>query len=74
MTRIVCFGELMLRLSPPGAERFFQSPALRTWFGGSEANVAVGLAHLGTPASYVTRRDAGRTAREWGPRDAGSLI
>lgn len=55
MTRIVCFGELMLRLSPPGAERFFQSPALRTWFGGSEANVAVGLAHLGTPASYVTR-------------------
>lgn len=55
MTKVVCFGELMLRLSPPGAERFFQSPALRTWFGGSEANVAVGLVHLGTPASYVTR-------------------
>lgn len=58
MTRIVCFGELMLRLSPPGAERFFQSPALRTWFGGSEANVAVGLVHLGTPASYITRLPA----------------
>lgn len=55
MTWIVCFGELMLRLSPPGAERLFQSPGLRTWFGGSEANVAVGLVHLGTPASYVTR-------------------
>ncbi|HUQ45246.1 MAG TPA: PfkB family carbohydrate kinase [Gemmatimonadaceae bacterium] len=58
MTRIVCFGELMLRLSPPGAERFFQSPALRAWFGGSEANVAVGLVHLGTPASYITRLPA----------------
>ncbi|MDQ6635494.1 MAG: sugar kinase [Gemmatimonadota bacterium] len=45
----------MLRLSPPGDERFFQTPSLRTWFGGSEANVAVGLAHLGTPAAYVTR-------------------
>lgn len=58
MKRIVCFGELMLRLSPPGDERFFQSPSLRTWFGGSEANVAVGLAHLGTPASYITRLPA----------------
>ena len=58
MKRVVCFGELMLRLSPPGDERFFQSPALRTWFGGSEANVAVGLAHLGTPAAYITRLPA----------------
>jgi 2-dehydro-3-deoxygluconokinase len=58
VTRVICFGELMLRLSPPGDERFFQSPSLRTWFGGSEANVAVGLAHLGTPASYVTRLPA----------------
>ncbi|MFL5608354.1 MAG: sugar kinase [Gemmatimonadaceae bacterium] len=58
MKPIVCFGELMLRLSPPGDERFFQSPTVRTWFGGSEANVAVGLAHLGTPASYITRLPA----------------
>jgi 2-dehydro-3-deoxygluconokinase len=55
MTQVVCFGELMLRLSPPGDERFFQSPTLRTWFGGSEANVAVGLAHLGTRSGYITR-------------------
>ena len=55
MTRVVCFGELMLRLSPPGRERLFQTPALRTWFGGSEANVAVGLVHLGTSSRYITR-------------------
>lgn len=55
MTRVVTFGEIMLRLSPPGQERFFQSPSLRTWFGGSEVNVAVGLAHLGTASVFVTR-------------------
>jgi Sugar kinases, ribokinase family len=55
MKRILCFGEMLLRLSPPGEERFFQSPSFRTWFGGSELNVAVGLAHLGTPSAYITR-------------------
>jgi len=53
--RAVTFGELMLRLSPPGHERLFQSPELRTGFGGCEANVAVGLAHLGVRADYITR-------------------
>ena len=53
--RAVTFGELMLRLSPPGPEQLFQSPELRTGFGGCEANVAVGLAHLGVRAEYVTR-------------------
>lgn len=43
-----------MRLSPPGAERFLQSPNFRTWFGGSEANVALGLAHLGRKSSFVT--------------------
>jgi 2-dehydro-3-deoxygluconokinase len=53
--RVVNFGELMLRLSPPGQERLLQSPQLRTWFGGSEANVAVSLAHFGRRSDYVTR-------------------
>jgi 2-dehydro-3-deoxygluconokinase len=53
--RVVTFGELMLRLSPPGQERLFQSPRLRTYFGGSEANVAVSLAHFGVRSDYVTR-------------------
>jgi 2-dehydro-3-deoxygluconokinase len=58
MKRVVAFGELMLRLSPPGQERFFQSPTLRTWFGGSEANVAASLAHMGVQSEYVTRLPA----------------
>jgi 2-dehydro-3-deoxygluconokinase len=56
--RVVTFGELMLRLSPPGQERLFQSPQLRTFFGGSEANVAASLAHLGERSDYVTRLPA----------------
>ena len=58
MKRVVSFGEIMLRLSPPGDDRLFQTPALRTFFGGSEANVAVSLAHLGVRSDYVTRLPA----------------
>ncbi len=51
---VVTFGEVLLRLSPPGMERLFQSPELRTWWGGAEANVAAGLTNLGIPAQHVT--------------------
>ena len=52
--KFVTFGEIMLRLKPPGTERFFQSPLLEATFGGGEANVAVGMARLGLDVSYVT--------------------
>jgi len=55
MARVVTFGEIMLRLSPPGFERLFQSPLLSASFGGGEANVAVSLAHFGLESCYVTR-------------------
>jgi 2-dehydro-3-deoxygluconokinase len=51
---VVTFGEVMLRLAPPGFERFLQSPQFVATFGGGEANVAVALATFGWPASYVT--------------------
>ena len=54
MKRCVTFGEIMLRLKPPGTERFLQSPLLEATFGGGEANVAVGLAHLGLDTAFVT--------------------
>src|SRR5690242_12789169 len=50
----VTFGEIMLRLAPPGMERFLQSPQFVATFGGGEANVAVALASFGWPAAYVT--------------------
>jgi 2-dehydro-3-deoxygluconokinase len=50
----VTFGEVMLRLTPPGFERLLQSPALHATFGGGEANVAASLAGFGLPAAFVT--------------------
>jgi 2-dehydro-3-deoxygluconokinase len=54
MTRVVTFGELMLRLKSPQFERLMQSPMLEATFGGAEANVAVSLAQFGLPVSFVT--------------------
>ena len=58
MVKTVCFGEIMLRLNPPGFERLFQSPTLHASFGGGEANVAVSLAQFGCDSAYVTRLPA----------------
>ncbi len=55
MSRTVTFGEIMLRLSPPGFERFFQTPSLVATFGGGEANVAISLAQFGLDSHYVSR-------------------
>jgi len=57
MTRpkTVTFGELVLRLTPPGYERFGQSTTLNAHVGGAEANVAVSLAHFGMNSHFVSR-------------------
>jgi len=51
---IATFGEIMLRLSPPGFERLLQSPNLIATFGGGEANVAVSLAQFDAPSRFIT--------------------
>jgi len=53
MGKIVCFGELLLRLGAPGRQLLLQSPALEVHVGGAEANVAVSLARFGHDASMV---------------------
>lgn len=52
--RVVCFGEMLLRLAAPDRGHLFQEARLDAHFGGAEANVAVALARLGVPASIVT--------------------
>lgn len=52
--RVVCFGELLLRLAAPGREFLLQTPRLDVYYGGAEANVAVSLARLGHPAAMVS--------------------
>ncbi len=53
--KVVCFGEIMLRLSPPGYLRFEQAHSFDVVYGGGEANVAVSLANYGMDACFVTK-------------------
>lgn len=55
MKQIITFGEIMLRLSKPGMQRLSQGRTFCGNYGGSEANVAVSLACLGNPVSFVSR-------------------
>ncbi|WP_257844498.1 MULTISPECIES: sugar kinase [unclassified Sphingomonas] len=51
---IVCFGELLLRLTAPGRELMLQTGSLDVHVGGAEANVGIGLANLGHAVSMVS--------------------
>lgn len=55
MKKIVTFGEIMLRLSPPGFLRFTQARSFDVIYGGGEANVAASLAQFGMLVDYITR-------------------
>ena len=52
--KLVAFGEIMLRLMPPGYARLEQMSSLDARFGGAEANVAVAYSRFGGEAAYVT--------------------
>lgn len=52
--RVVCFGELMLRLTATHSGLLLQERRLDCTFGGAEANVAVSLARLGWPSAMAT--------------------
>ena len=51
---VLCFGELLLRLSAPRGEGMLQGAHLHAHFGGAEANVAVALARLGLRSAMVS--------------------
>ncbi|WP_405383085.1 sugar kinase [Maribacter sp. LLG6340-A2] len=53
--KVITFGEVMMRLSPPGYEKFSQANSFELVYGGGEANVAISCAYLGMKAAHVTR-------------------
>ncbi len=53
--KVITMGEIMLRLSPTGFNRFIQAENFDLVFGGAEANVAVSLANFGVQSSFVTK-------------------
>ncbi|WP_300283767.1 sugar kinase [uncultured Alistipes sp.] len=63
MTKVVTFGEVMLRLATPSHLRFSQAGEYTATFGGGEANVAVSLAGYGIATEFVTRMPDNDIAR-----------
>ncbi len=55
MSKVVCFGEIMLRLATPGRNRFVQTDSFLATYGGAEANVCVSLANYGMDAFFVSK-------------------
>ncbi len=55
MSRVVCFGEIMGRLCPPGYKKILQTQSFDLTFAGGEANVAVSLANYGLDAKFVSK-------------------
>lgn len=55
MKKVVTLGEIMLRLSTPGYQRFVQADSFDVVYGGGEANVAVSLANYGYEAYFVSK-------------------
>lgn len=55
MAKVITMGEIMLRLSTPGNEKFIQANEFDVNYGGGEANVAVSLANYGHDAEFVTK-------------------
>jgi 2-dehydro-3-deoxygluconokinase len=53
--RIVTFGEVLLRLTPPGYLKLSQTNSFAATFGGSETNCAVSLAHFGLQTEFISR-------------------
>ncbi|MBK9336284.1 MAG: sugar kinase [Lewinellaceae bacterium] len=62
---VITFGEIMMRLTAPGQQRFVQATNLGITYGGGEANTAAALAQMGVPAAHVTvfpENDLGKAA------------
>jgi 2-dehydro-3-deoxygluconokinase len=55
MSKVITFGEIMLRLAPEGYYRFAQAISYGATYGGGEANVAISLANFGVDAAFVTK-------------------
>jgi len=81
MSRITCFGEILLRLSPlNGYERISQTNELKMEYAGAESNVAASLSLFGHQVQFITRLPAHglgdaaiRAIREYGIKTDGVI-
>ncbi len=52
--KIITFGEVLLRLSPPENRKLLQATSLDFFFGGTEMNVGASLTYFGEPVKHIT--------------------
>ena len=55
MSKVITFGEIMMRLNPPGYQRFLQTVTFEATYAGGEANVAVSLANYKNDVAFVSK-------------------
>ena len=55
MKKVVTFGEIMGRLSPPGYSRIVQTQSFNITYGGGEANVSAALCNYGLNGTFVSK-------------------
>ena len=55
MSKVITFGEIMMRLNPPGYLRFLQTSTFEATYAGGEANVAVSLANYKNDVAFVSK-------------------
>lgn len=60
---LISFGEVMLRLSPPNKEKISQGESFEKSAGGSELNVASGVAYLGARSAIITKLPDNKVGR-----------
>ena len=55
MSKVITFGEIMLRLNPPGFNRITETRTFEALYAGGEANVAASLACYNQQTEFVSR-------------------
>jgi 2-dehydro-3-deoxygluconokinase len=54
MNKVLCFGEILMRLSPDANGDWLNNNSIPAYIGGAELNVATALAKWNIPSSYCT--------------------
>jgi 2-dehydro-3-deoxygluconokinase len=54
MNQIITFGEVLMRISPPGNKKFIQSNSIEFYFGGTELNVGISIANFGGKVKHIS--------------------
>lgn len=64
MSKVICLGELLLRLSPQLSLQWINEASMPVYVGGAELNVATALARWDVPVSYCTALPDNYLSRE----------